>query len=162
MTQPGEDSVDLLGPATLSSIRLHRLPMYLADTSALLRLHVPAVAARLNPLILQGTVGRCGPIDLEMLRTAQSSAEFRVMRKAREQAFPLLQLDQTEVDAAIDLQQALEDNHFHRGAKLPDLLIAAVAIRHNVTVLHYDSDYDNIAQVSALQAEWIAPRGSIT
>jgi predicted nucleic acid-binding protein len=33
-------------------------------------------------------------------------------------------------------------------------MIAAVAIRYNLTVLHYDHDYDNIAQVSALKAEW--------
>lgn len=155
----GDRSVE---PESVPQIRLRLPPIYLADTSALTRLVHASVAARLNPLILQGMVGRCGPIDLEMLRTAQSAAEFRAMRHTREEAFPLVPLNQTEVDAAIDLQQALEDNGLHRGARLPDLLIAAVAIRHNLTVLHYDHEYENIARVSTLKAEWIVPRGSIT
>jgi predicted nucleic acid-binding protein len=29
-----------------------------------------------------------------------------------------------------------------RSVPLPDLLIAAVAERHRVTILHYDADYD--------------------
>jgi hypothetical protein len=42
------------------------------------------------------------------------------MREGRERAF-LLPLNQTEIDYAIDLQQALEDNHLHRAARLLDL-----------------------------------------
>jgi predicted nucleic acid-binding protein len=145
----------------IRDVRLRLPPIYLADTSALARLGHPSVAARLNPFILQGIVGRCGPIDLEMLRSARSASEFRAMRRTREEAFPLIPLNQSEVDAAIDLQQALEDGGLHRGARLPDLLIAAVAIRHNLTVLHYDHEYDNIASVSALKAEWVVPRRSV-
>jgi predicted nucleic acid-binding protein len=161
VTEPDEHLYALTAHADPFLIRLRMPPIYLADTSALVRLKHPTVGARLNPLILQGIIGRCGPVDLEILRTTQSPAEFRAVRQAREQAFPLLPLEQAEVDAAVDLQQALEDNHLHRGARLPDLLIAAIAIRHNLTVLHYDHDYDNIARVSALKAEWVVPRGSI-
>jgi len=35
-----------------------------------------------------------------------------------------------------------------RAVGLPDLLIAAVAEREHVTVLHYDSDYELIARVT--------------
>lgn len=161
MSQSEEDFGRRPEGRSFPAARLRLPPIYLADTSALVRVRHAVVAARLNPLILRGIVGRCGPVDLEILRTTQSPAEFRAVREAREQAFPLLPLDQSDVDAAIDLQQALEDNGLHRGARLPDLLIAAVAIRHNLTVLHYDHDYDNIARISSLKAEWVAPRGSI-
>jgi predicted nucleic acid-binding protein len=46
-----------------------------------------------------------------------------------------------------------------RGVKLPDLLVAATAERHDVTVLHYDHDFDLIADVTGQRVEWIVPRG---
>ena len=48
-----------------------------------------------------------------------------------------------------------------RTVPLPDLLIAAVAERQRVTVLHYDSDYDTIAEVTAQPTQWIVKRGSV-
>ena len=44
---------------------------------------------------------------------------------------------------------------------LPGLLIAAVAERERVTVLHYDSDYDLIAQVTGQLTQWVVPRGTV-
>jgi predicted nucleic acid-binding protein len=41
------------------------------------------------------------------------------------------------------------------------LLIAAVAERERVTVLHYDSDYDLIAGVTAQPMQWVVPRGTV-
>jgi predicted nucleic acid-binding protein len=43
----------------------------------------------------------------------------------------------------------------------PDLLIAAVAERERVTLLHYDGDYDLIAQVTGQSAQWVVPRGTV-
>ena len=43
----------------------------------------------------------------------------------------------------------------------PDLLIAAVAERERVTVLHYDSDYELIAQVTSQPVAWVVPRGTV-
>jgi predicted nucleic acid-binding protein len=43
----------------------------------------------------------------------------------------------------------------------PDLLIAAVAERERVSVLHYDGDYDLIAQVTGQPAQWVVPRGTV-
>ena len=39
---------------------------------------------------------------------------------------------------------------------LPELSIAE---RHNVTVLHYDADFDTIAAVTGQLTEWVVPRG---
>jgi predicted nucleic acid-binding protein len=48
-----------------------------------------------------------------------------------------------------------------RAVGLPDLLIAAVAERERVTVLHYDADYDLIAQVTGQPTQWVVPRGAV-
>jgi predicted nucleic acid-binding protein len=42
-----------------------------------------------------------------------------------------------------------------------DLLIAAVAARHAMTVIHYNSDYEIIASVTRQPTRWAAPRGSL-
>ncbi len=48
-----------------------------------------------------------------------------------------------------------------RAVGLPDLLIAAVAERESVTVLHYDSDYDFIAQITGQPMQWVVPHGTV-
>lgn len=49
----------------------------------------------------------------------------------------------------------------HRGASIPDLLIAAIAERTGLTVLHYDRDFDLIAAATGQRMEWVVPRGSV-
>jgi predicted nucleic acid-binding protein len=43
----------------------------------------------------------------------------------------------------------------------PDLLIAAVAEREHVTLLHYDSDYDLIAAITEQPMQWVVRRGAV-
>ena len=48
-----------------------------------------------------------------------------------------------------------------RAVGFPDLLITAVAEREQVTLLHYDSDYDLIADITSQPMRWVAPRGTV-
>ena len=48
-----------------------------------------------------------------------------------------------------------------RTVPLPDLLVAAVAERHRLTVLHYDGDFDLISALTNQPTEWVVPRGSL-
>ncbi len=48
-----------------------------------------------------------------------------------------------------------------RAVGFPDLLIAAVAERERVMLLHYDSDYDLIAEVTGQPMQWVIPRGTV-
>jgi predicted nucleic acid-binding protein len=48
-----------------------------------------------------------------------------------------------------------------RSVGLPDLLVAAVAEREHVTVLHYDADYDLVAQVTGQPMRWVVARGTV-
>jgi hypothetical protein len=45
----------------------------------------------------------------------------------------------------------------HARGRLPGLLIAAVAERERVAVLHYDGDYELIAQVAGHPLQWVVP-----
>jgi predicted nucleic acid-binding protein len=42
-----------------------------------------------------------------------------------------------------------------------DLLIAAVARRRGLTLLHYDRDFELIAAVTRQPQEWVVPAGSV-
>jgi len=48
-----------------------------------------------------------------------------------------------------------------RAVGFPDLLVAAVAERERVTVLHYDGDYELIAQLTSQPMQWVVPRGTV-
>ena len=50
----------------------------------------------------------------------------------------------------------------HRQVKIPDLLIAAVAARNGMTLVHYDADYEVISSVTwQATTRWAAERGSV-
>jgi predicted nucleic acid-binding protein len=132
---------------------------FLADTSALARLPHPAVDKRLSPLIEAGLVATCGVVELEVRRTARTSKEYDAVAARRTVAYEWLPCNDSEWQRALDVQQELARRGRLRGVKLPDLLVASTAERHDVVVLHYDHDFDLIAGVTGQPVEWIVPRG---
>jgi predicted nucleic acid-binding protein len=134
---------------------------YLADKSALARLRHPAVSAALEPLILQGLVATCGIIELEVLYSALGHADFVRTRRIRERAFPRIPMQESDFVRGMAIMEALAARSQHRAAGIPDLLIAAVAERAGLTVIHYDEDFDRIAGVTGQSVRWVAPRGSL-
>jgi predicted nucleic acid-binding protein len=134
---------------------------YLADKSALARLAHPPVEQRLAPLIENGLVAVSSIVTLEMLFSARSPGDYRATRQRLTLALELAPMDQPTLDRAVEIQALLAERGQHRAVALPDLMIAATAERHRLTVLHYDADFDRIAVVSDVQAEWIVARGSV-
>ena len=134
-------------------------PRFLADTSAISRMRVAAVDARLAPLIASGELATCPVVELEVLYSTRGSADLRETR-ARRAALPLIPMEQRDFDRAADLMDALAARGAHRSVGIPDLLLAAAAERAGVTVLHYDADFDRIAAVTGQPTEWVVPRGS--
>jgi predicted nucleic acid-binding protein len=43
-----------------------------------------------------------------------------------------------------------------------DLLTATLAAAHQLTVVHYDTDFETAATVLACQHHWVVPRGSLS
>lgn len=133
---------------------------YLADTSALSRLDRPVVDAALSPLIEAGQVATCGMVELEVLFSARSPDDYVRRQRQLHDGFEQLAMPDEVFQRALEVQAALATRSGHRGAALPDLLIAATAERHRVTVLHYDHEYDLIASVTGQPTHWIVPRGT--
>lgn len=132
---------------------------YLVDKSALARMDRPLVQDRLAPLLLAGLVATCSLIDLEVLFSSRSPAEYEELRLER-LGFERLDTEQVDWDRALAVQRLLAQASRHRVAGIPDLVIAAVAERHRVTVLHYDRDFDALSEVTGQAVEWVVPPGA--
>jgi predicted nucleic acid-binding protein len=134
---------------------------HLADTSALARLRHPAVQAVLGPLIEAGLVATCGVIEFELGWATRSAAEWDQVRADRDAGYEWLPTHDEDWRRALDVQGALWRSGHMRAVGLPDLVVAAVAERERVTVLHYDGDYDVIAKVTGQPVHWVVPPGTI-
>ena len=125
------------------------------------RLKHDAVRARLEPLIQSGLVATCAVLELEALYSAQSPDDYERLRAQRNAIFSYVETGDDDWQEALKIQRTLASKSMHRVLKIPDSIIAVVAIRQRLTVLHYDSDFDHIAQCSTLSAEWVVPKGSV-
>jgi predicted nucleic acid-binding protein len=133
---------------------------HLADTSALARLHHDDVAARVSPMFLGGRIATCAVVDLEVMVTARTPAEHEEMWSDRH-LLPRAPVDEACTERAGEVQGLLAARGLHRRVPITSLLIAAAAERAGLTVLHYDQDFDLIAEVTGQPTEWVVRRGTV-
>ena len=132
---------------------------YLADKSALARFPVPAVAARLRPLLEGGELATCAIVDLEVLYSSRNLRDYEAILEER-RSLDAAPVTPDVMASAIGLQHELARRGQHR-VSLPDLIISAAALLAGLVVLHYDADFDRIASAGGAPHEWVVPRGSI-
>ena len=133
----------------------------LADTSVWARNRKPELAW-FAPALEDGRIAVCDQVVMELLWSARDLVDFQATEAALS-ACPWLPVEPTDWDEArrVFRELAARGPLHHRQVKIPDLLIAAVAARNELTVVHYDSDYDIIASVTGQPTRWAAPRGTI-
>jgi predicted nucleic acid-binding protein len=132
---------------------------YLPDKSVWARLSHPAVRAAVTPYVDRGLVGTCPVIDLELLYSTRTGTEHEHFRLQRT-AFEYFPMTDEIAQRALKVQGLLARRSQHRSVSIPDLLIAATAERYALTVLHYDGDYERIAEITGQPTEWVVPRGT--
>ncbi len=133
---------------------------YLIDKSALARMTLKPVKERLAPLIEAGEAATCAVIDLEVLFSARNFLEHQKIRRRRALAYESVPVTVETFERAIEIQGELAKTGRHR-VPIPDLIIAAAAEAAGLVILHYDSDYEIIAEVSKQPVEWVVKRGSV-
>jgi predicted nucleic acid-binding protein len=137
------------------------VPAYLADKSALARLETSGeVRGALYSPLVTGQVATCGVIDLEVLYSARGPRDHGRLASAL-RALPRVEITETIVERALDVQTQLAKRSQHRGIAPPDLIVAACAEHAGLTVMHYDADYERIAEVTGQPMQWVVPRGSV-
>ncbi len=127
------------------------------------RRHAEVLATWTEGLVEQRFVA-CDPFLIEALSGARSGEELRAERNDLLATMRHVACDQRTWQVAFDMQQAMADaaGLMHRRKPL-DFLIAALAHQHGLGVLHYDRDYDLIAEHGGrgFASVWVAPAGSL-
>jgi predicted nucleic acid-binding protein len=135
----------------------------LYDTSALiLAAHHADVARELADALAVDEVAICPPVRLEYLNGARNAAEYERF-DAVLGALRWLAVEALDWDRALGVHGRLAAiaPGQQRGVRLVDLIVAAVAERNALPLVHYDADYDRIAAITGQATRWIVPRGSV-
>jgi predicted nucleic acid-binding protein len=134
---------------------------YLIDTSAAAKMRHPEVSRRLRPLIEGGVVATTASLDAEALSSARGPAEYEQLWADRRAAYEYLPTNDEHWQTALGAQRALATTGRHRAVGMADLLTAALAATHRLTVIHYDPDFDTAATVLTFEHRWVVPQGSV-
>ena len=132
---------------------------HLLDTSIVSRLGRPEVRDIIDPLTHAGRIGRAGITDLEVGYGSRNAQEWD-QDMADLSVFELIETTSDHVRRARQVQRLLASRS-QRGRKVPDLLIAAAAEQAGLTLVHYDNDFELIANVTGQRCQWVVPAGSI-
>jgi predicted nucleic acid-binding protein len=137
--------------------------MQLADTSAWqLSRRRPDLQAAFTQKTVEGVIGACAMVSLELLQSVRNGREFDERRVEMDE-LPQFPVAAREWARAIDVYRELahQGGSHQRSVGHADLLIAAAAESAGVEVLHYDEDFDRIAAITGQPTRWIVPRGSL-
>jgi predicted nucleic acid-binding protein len=137
--------------------------MQLADTSAWqLSRRRPDLRAWFTQKAVDGLIGTCAMVSLELLQGVRNGREFDERRVEMDE-LPQFPIAPRELSRAMDVYRELahQGGSHQRSVGHADLLIAAAAESAGVEVLHYDEDFDRIAAITGQPTSWIVPRGSL-
>ena len=137
-----------------------RLPL-IVDTSAWMRAGHPAVSERFGEALRDGLIRLSPIVRLEILFAARDGPSFDATAHELS-ALPAAPLTRSVLRAAQGGMRTLA----HRSAaahRIPivNYLTAAAAQEAGAAVLHYDHDYDTLAEVMEFESVWLAQAGSL-
>jgi predicted nucleic acid-binding protein len=126
--------------------------VYLVDTSVWIEVFRRPARIALPSLIPFDEVVTCLPVMQEVLQGFSDERAFLKARAAMS-AMPIVEspLREGVFDEAVALYRSARRHGVSIRSSV-DCLIAACALRHGLTVLHHDRDFDRLGEVSALRA----------
>ena len=131
------------------------------DTSAWMRAGHPSVIEHWNRALRAGLLRIVPVTSLEILFTARDGTHFDTLAE-RLSALRPAQLTTSIAHGSQDVMRTLA-HRSHGAHRIPivDYLVAATAQETGAAVLHYDHDYDTLAEVMGFESAWLAPPGSL-
>ena len=137
----------------------------LADTSAWIwsrRPAYPQLRQSFDTALVDGEVATCDMVRLELLYSARNAREFANIRDELDALDDCpIGKDQWQRALWVYEQLSARGATHQRSVKHPDLLIAAAAESAGIAVVHYDEDYDRIAEITGQPTRWLAPAGTL-
>jgi predicted nucleic acid-binding protein len=132
--------------------------IYLVDKSAWEQLPYGDARERLRGMSAENEIATCPVIAAELLFSARNHTKLQERRRQLE-SLVWLESNDDVAHRMLGVQQDLAKRGDHRSVGVVDLMVAATAEAHWATVLHYDSDFERIAEITGQPHEWIVPRG---
>jgi len=126
--------------------------VFLVDTSVWIEVFRKPSRFRLSDLIDLNDVVTCLPVVQETLQGFRNESAFLKAREAM-LALPMVEspLRQVVVEEAVGLYRSARRSGLTIRSSV-DCLIGVCAIRHHLTVLHHNRDFDLLTRVSPLEA----------
>ena len=138
------------------------LTEWLIDTSALVRLEVSIHVEEWAERIQRGLVRIATSTRLELGYSARSAEDNRQsLAEPPVSAMPVEYLTPAAEDRAVEVQLALARGGHHRAPSVPDLLLAASAELAGLTVLHFDKEFELIADITGQPVERLSVEPSL-
>lgn len=131
------------------------------DTSAWSRAHRPEVREAWVEALLEDRVRLSPAVRLELLLSARDGDRFDAMQVELDALRPA-PLSSSVLRTAERAMRALARRSAgaHR-VPIVDYLVAAAAQEMDATVLHYDADYDRLADVMEFRSAWLVAPGTV-
>jgi predicted nucleic acid-binding protein len=121
--------------------------IYLLDTSGLVRLlREPVLQDAWYEAIDAEAIGSCYPQRTEFLRSSRNAPESDEIAEMFGDLYPDVAVPKTAGRWIAAVQHQMARAGEQRGASAVDLIIAATAAHHGLTVLHDDADYRTVAR----------------
>jgi predicted nucleic acid-binding protein len=128
---------------------------FLVDTSALSRFMRPGAASfGWDQAAAAGLLAVCPVTELEFFYSARSAADRERGIQDLRAVFGWVPVHDRAYARAWDIQGELTAMGQHRSAGAVDLVVAATAELHNLTLLHHDHDFAVIARVTGQPLRW--------
>jgi predicted nucleic acid-binding protein len=136
--------------------------MELIDTSVWAQKRNPQVRDWFTTTLVNNELAICDVVALEVLAGATTRDLYQATREDLQGVY-WFRMDHREWERVLQVYDLLDASgtQTRRSVKLPDLLIAACAERHELTLVHYDHDYDTIGGVTGQSVRWVVPRGTL-
>jgi hypothetical protein len=133
----------------------------IADTSAWVRADHPLVRDEWSAALAEMQIATTPIVAGELLRSTRSAAKFDEWQE-RLDALHIVDLTRAITAAALGaLRDLAHQAPMRHRLPFQDALIAAAAQDRGWGVLHYDHDFDRLAEVLDFASCWIAPSDSL-
>ncbi len=102
----------------------------------------------------------CFTVDLEAGYSGRNHDDLVTIAHRRRELYVNLPITEAIADRAREVQVRLAARGHHRAAGVIDLITAAIAEHHGAVILHYDADFEYIADVTGQPQAWVVQRGT--
>lgn len=135
---------------------------YLLDTSACVRIaRLPELRDAWGPWFEDGMLSVCQLTELEIYSSSRSAEHLEEFKAIFQDHYTWALMPDAVWSRACEVQGLLARQGKQRSAGVVDLLVAATAELNRMTILHYDRDFETVAQVTGQPVRWVAEPGTV-